>query len=688
MGAVVTEAKSEHPSLEQLAAFHLGQLAPAEQADIERHVAECTTCSQELEALPDDSLTRMLRAAVAPPEAAAEPAPSQTHDLSAQAADLSGPSTTPARSEVPAELDAHPRYRILVRLGTGGMGVVFKAEHRLMERLVALKVIHKHLIDRPTSVERFRQEVRAAARLTHPNIVTAYDADQAGEVHFLVMEFVEGQSLDRLLERQRSFSVRQACYLVQQAALGMQHAFERGMVHRDIKPANLLVTPAGQVKVVDFGLARFAQERGPAGDITPSGTVLGTPDYIAPEQALDSRQADIRADIYSLGCTLYHLLAGRPPFSEGTVFYKLMAHRERAPRPMTECRPDLPSGLAAVLERMLAKDPAQRYQTPADVARELAPFVHGPADPQDKTENSPEQKAVNQDLLSPALLHGAAHVPYSAEISRTNPTCFLFLIDQSTSMAGPFGGQPGRTKAEGVADAINRLLQNLALKCAKSDGIRDYFHVGVIGYGQQVQPALGGPLAGRRLVPVSTLANNPLRVEQRTRKIDDGAGGLVEQSFKFPVWFEPVAGGKTPMCQALTDAQRVLREFIARVPGCFPPLVINITDGKANDGDPQPVAAALRELATTDGPVLLFNAHLSSSPGAPVLFPSKEEELADAYARAVFRMSSPLPPRLLDAARSDGFRLTAGARGFVFNADLVSVIRFLDIGTRMAHNVR
>src|SRR5579884_2239544 len=197
-------------------------------------------------------------------------------------------------------------------------------------------------------------------------------------------------------------------------------------------------------------------------------------------------------------------------------------------------------------------------------------------------------------------------MPYSAELSRDNPTALLFLIDQSSSMAEPFGAQPEKPKAEGVADGINRLLQNLVLKCAKGDGIRDYFHVGVIGYGGRVRWALDGALAGHRLVPVSRLANHPLKVEQRTRKIDDGAGGLVEQRFKFPVWFEPVAGGRTPMCQALTEAAQAITEFITQFPGAFPPLVLNISDGKATDGNPELVAFKLRNLATRDGNVLLF----------------------------------------------------------------------------------
>lgn len=279
-------------------------------------------------------------------------------------------------------------------------------------------------------------------------------------------------------------------------------------------------------------------------------------------------------------------------------------------------------------------------------------------------------------------------MPYKAEISRSNPSCFLFLVDQSASMMKEFGAQRGKIKAQGVADAINRLLQNLCLKCAKSDGIRDYFHVGVLGYGTSVGPAFGGTLAGRPLVPISEIANNPLRVEQRTRKTDDGAGGLVEQKFKFPVWFEPTGEGKTPMCQALAMARQYLEQFLARYPACYPPLVVNVTDGVATDGNPEPAATALRSLGSQDGNLLLFNAHLSSRADRPIEFPDKEDGLPDDYARLLFRMSSRLPVKIQGAARTEGYPVNDNTRGFVFNADLVSVIRFLDIGTKVAQNVR
>lgn len=271
---------------------------------------------------------------------------------------------------------------------------------------------------------------------------------------------------------------------------------------------------------------------------------------------------------------------------------------------------------------------------------------------------------------------------YTAEISRTNPSCFLFLIDRSGSMEDDWAGEPGKQKAEGLATIINRLLQNLVIKCAKSEGVRDYYHVGVIGYGGKVEPAFSGPLAGKELAPVGEIADSPARIEERTKKADDGAGGLVDQTIKFPVWFDAVASGGTPMCQALSRARQVLDGWVDAHPASFPPLVINITDGEATDGDPTSAAEALKGLRTDDGNALLFNVHLSSQRAAPVQFPSGEEGLPDKWAKLLFRLSSPLPEFMQGVARQEGFDATAGARGFVFNADMVSVIQFLDIGTR------
>jgi hypothetical protein len=251
-------------------------------------------------------------------------------------------------------------------------------------------------------------------------------------------------------------------------------------------------------------------------------------------------------------------------------------------------------------------------------------------------------------------------------------------------MREQFGGQPEKSKAEGVADALNRLLQTLVLRCSKADGVRDCFFVAVLSYGGCVTSAFGGTLAGSMLVPISRLANEPLRVEVRMRKVSDGVGGLVDEEFRFPVWFEANPTGRTPMCAALRWAEQGLRVFLDTHPKCYPPIVINITDGEPTDGDPREAARELRDLASTDGNVLLFNAHLSDKQAKSIEFPESESGLPDDFARLLFRMSSGLPPTLLEAARADGLRVGPRARGFVFNADLVAAIRFLDIGTRVA----
>jgi hypothetical protein len=270
-------------------------------------------------------------------------------------------------------------------------------------------------------------------------------------------------------------------------------------------------------------------------------------------------------------------------------------------------------------------------------------------------------------------------MPYSAEISRANPTCFLFLIDQSKSMLKPMAGARGKTKAEGVADAINHLLYTLVLRCVWGNSVLDRFHVGVIGYGLHVAPGLGGTLAGKDLVPISDLARNPLRVEQRSQPGDDGS----TTSIRFPVWFEPTGDGQTPMCATLTRAGTLLAGFLVDHPDCFPPVVINITDGMANDGNPDPLAVRLRQLSSNDGNVLLFNLHVSEQQATPIEFPDSETGLPDNFAKLLFRMSSPLPKGMWGAAREKGLRPGPGTRGFVFNADLDSVIRSLDIGTRV-----
>ena len=273
-------------------------------------------------------------------------------------------------------------------------------------------------------------------------------------------------------------------------------------------------------------------------------------------------------------------------------------------------------------------------------------------------------------------------MPYSAEISRTNPTCFLFVIDCSGSMEDPFPNEK-RRKAEGVADAINRLLQNLVIRCAKEEGVRDYFHVGVIGYGEKVGSAFSGGLSGRDLVPISEIAGAPARVEERTKKADDGAGGLVDQTVRFPIWFDPVYKGGTPMCKALAQACGTLEYWLTHHPDCFPPLVIHVTDGESTDGDPTDEMTKLKGLHSSDGEVLLFNVHLSSNTKASATaFPDSGEALPDDYARKLFNGASALTPFMRSVASEQGFALGDGARGFVLNADLVLVIQALEIGTR------
>ncbi|MBI3822703.1 MAG: serine/threonine protein kinase [Planctomycetes bacterium] len=326
-------------------------------------------------------------------------------------------------------------FVLLERIGEGGMGQVFKARQTMLQRVVALKVIRKECLHNPKVIKRFQREIRAAGQLSHPHIVRAYDADQINGAYYIAMEYIDGVDLNRLVKENGPLAVDQACEYIRQAALGLQHAFERGMVHRDIKPANLLVTravasdrrrssgliqrplnldarrsssvlprvdlaehyPWGIVKILDMGLARCTDPlTGQAGThLTQIGTVMGTPEYIAPEQARDSHTSDVRADLYSLGCTLYFLLTGQPPFPVGTLTEKLLQHQLDEPQAAGPVRRkrllawkgtqgpanvskemlELPTQVEQVLSRLLAKRPEDRHQTPAELANELQSIV-------------------------------------------------------------------------------------------------------------------------------------------------------------------------------------------------------------------------------------------------------------------------------------------------------------------------
>jgi serine/threonine-protein kinase len=286
------------------------------------------------------------------------------------------------------------QYRILDQLGRGGMGRVFKAVHQTMNRVVALKVLAPHLVETGKAQLLFLREMRAVAQLSHPNIVTAYDANQLSDRYYLVMEYVDGPSLDRLVRGQGPLPVGLACEMIRQVAEGLEYASELGMVHRDIKPSNLLVLlPGGEprrkhyaVKILDFGLARLQSQKEndrlneALGTIfTRPNMVMGTPDFVAPEQAHDLHMADIRSDLYSLGCTFYFLLTGRVPFRDGTTLEKLLRHSTEEPERVEQLRPDLPPQVGGIVRRLMAKDPGVRFQTPADLIRTLEPFAsHGP----------------------------------------------------------------------------------------------------------------------------------------------------------------------------------------------------------------------------------------------------------------------------------------------------------------------
>lgn len=359
-----------HPTDFQLEEFLIGKLSDGQQVEVEAHLTACVECVAKAASLTtNDTLVRLVGEAERISDTLNFPIGGSGETPSAFDGTIAW-ETAPAAvdSVIPMGLRDHPRYRLLRQIGAGGMGTVWLAEHSVLGRNVAIKVIRPEYMAKPGAVERFRRESRAVAKLQHANIVAAYDAEEAGGIHFLVMEYVEGVNLGDLIKTGGALPISDVIRAGFDTALGLAAAHSQGLIHRDIKPHNLIRTPAGRTKILDFGLA--TAEAG-TGELTGENMVMGTPDYIAPEQAVDAHTADARSDVYSLGCALYAMLTGKVPFAVNGTLKKLDAHRTRTAIPILELRPEAPAALAEVVARMMAKRPDDRFQSALEVAEAL-----------------------------------------------------------------------------------------------------------------------------------------------------------------------------------------------------------------------------------------------------------------------------------------------------------------------------
>jgi serine/threonine protein kinase/formylglycine-generating enzyme required for sulfatase activity len=379
--------KSACPSADELSAYLLGTLPGAEAERVFEHLEQCPECEVTLDgleqAVQEDTLLSRLRCPPAEEPFGREP---ECQSAVVRAEGLVDRSVSERRGPAgvsgaePTAVGTLGEYQLLEKLGEGGMGTVYKALHTKLDRIVALKLLPQERVDDARRLARFEREMKAVGRLNHPNIVQAYDAREIEGTTVLVMEYVDGRDLSELARLHGPLGISDACEVIRHAALGLQYAHEQGMVHRDVKPSNLMLTAEGRVKILDLGLAllRSAQPQGE--EVTHSGQTVGTADYIAPEQVTDSHLVDVRADVYSLGCTLYKLLCGQGPFAgpkyRGT-FQKMVAHVREAVPSIKRLREDIPDGLVAVLDRMLAKSPDDRFATPGEVAVALERFARG-----------------------------------------------------------------------------------------------------------------------------------------------------------------------------------------------------------------------------------------------------------------------------------------------------------------------
>jgi serine/threonine protein kinase len=439
------------------------------------------------------------------------------------------------------------KYKLLGHLGTGGMSSVYLAEHVLMARRVAIKVLPKHRIADTSYLPRFRREAQAAAALDHPHIVRAYDLDCEGNVHYIVMEYVDGRNLQQVVDQDGPLDYVLAADFARQAALGLAHAHAAGLIHRDVKPANLLLAPGNVVKLLDLGLARFADDQDSL-TLAFDENVLGTADYLAPEQAVDSHNVDARADIYGLGCSLYFFLTGHPPFVGGTLPQRLIMHQTDEPPSIYTDRPDAPSELIAICRKMLAKRPEDRYQSATEAADALAQWLGGPAAGTEKGTGAfrgPEPSSIGSRRAALAVAPKVAQ-PLSAvggpAASRRRPA--------SPPVATRLPSGPPT-----VPDSPRRLAESPTAELSLADTLS-----GAPGGRKPGPPALPKGLPIARLlengdssgIELDTLAEPPQEpLDEASRSKDIDLAAYFARRRCAPAWLWLVAGGGALLAAAL-----------------------------------------------------------------------------------------------------------------------------------------
>jgi serine/threonine-protein kinase len=391
-------------------------------------------------------------------------------------------------------------YRLDQFVGGGGMGAVFRALDTTLDRTVAVKVLAGRQADDEEMLKRFRNEAQSAARLDHENIGRVHAVGSENGWHFIVFEFIEGTNLRDLVRADGPFDLARTVDVAMQVADALEHASERDVVHRDIKPSNIVITPAGRARIVDMGLARLpqvAEDR----DLTVSGMTLGTFDYISPEQARDPRAADVRSDLYSLGCTIFFMLAGRPPFADGTMVQKLLQHQQQAPPSLDDIRPDVPTRFAEIVSRLMAKDPLDRYQRPAVLVADLAAFaeeeglhivaarsVGAPVVPFERPSVSPVPWLVS---IAGLMLVVAAMWAASVWDRRATVTAPIMRTgDEGAGLVTVVAGSPEPGEAGSLAEAVRRVADGGTIELAY-DGVRREDPIAIGGRHVTLRPAIG-----------------------------------------------------------------------------------------------------------------------------------------------------------------------------------------------------